>query len=85
MIEALPTQVSLMDSDLRKLAVAVALGKLTLLRIRQNVALALASKAVMLVLAALRVAPLWLAIVSDVRTPDQSKQPNTGAPRENVV
>lgn len=40
-------QVSLMDSDLRKLVVSVELGRYTLRKIRQNIAFALVSKLLM--------------------------------------
>ena len=65
--------VALMDSDLRKLAAAVMLGKETLQRIRENVVVSLVTKAIMITLAGLGVAPLWLAIVTGPSSPPQAR------------
>ena len=58
--------VVLMADDLAGLPWLVRLGRATLSRIRQNIALALGSKALVLVLAALGMATLWMAILADV-------------------
>ena len=58
--------VALMDSDLRKLAWAVKLGRRTLGKIRQNVVLSISIKLVMIVLTAVKLANLWLAIATDL-------------------
>ena len=56
----------LMADDLAGLPWLIRLGRATLARIRQNITLALASKAIVLVLAALGLATLWMAILADV-------------------
>ena len=58
--------VVLMADDLTALPWLVRLGRSTLSRIRQNIALALASKALVLILAAFGLATLWMAILADV-------------------
>ena len=58
--------VVLMADDLAGLPWLVRLGRVTLSRIRQNIALALGSKALVLVLAACGLATLWMAILADV-------------------
>lgn len=56
----------LMDDDPRKLPLAIRLAKRTLLIARQNIAFALAVKAVVLVLASAGVTELWMAVFADV-------------------
>ena len=51
---------------------AVALGKETLQRIRENVVVSLVTKAIMITLAGLGVAPLWLAIVTGPSSPPEA-------------
>ena len=58
--------VVLMADDLTQLPPLVRLGRATLSRIRQNITLALGSKALVLVLAACGLATLWMAILADV-------------------
>ncbi len=58
--------VVLMADDLAGLPWLVRLGRATLARIRQNIALALGTKAVVLVLAVFGLATLWMAILADV-------------------
>ena len=58
--------VVLMDSNLRKIPVAIQMGRATLLKIRQNVAIAIITKVVMIGLTVANLSTLWLAIVSDV-------------------
>ncbi|WP_435020528.1 heavy metal translocating P-type ATPase [Tundrisphaera sp. TA3] len=58
--------VVLMGDDLSALPWLVRLGRATLSRIRQNIALALGSKALVLVLAVFGLATLWMAILADV-------------------
>ena len=58
--------VVLMADDLAALPWVVRLGRATLSRIRQNIALALGSKALVLVLAVFGLATLWMAILADV-------------------
>ncbi len=58
--------VVLMADDLAGLPWLVRLGRATLARIRQNIALALGSKALVLVLAVFGLATLWMAILADV-------------------
>jgi Cd2+/Zn2+-exporting ATPase len=57
--------VVLMSDDLSKIPYAIALGKKTLSIIRQNVVLALATKAVFLVLGVFGLTSLWLAVLAD--------------------
>ena len=56
----------LMDDDLRKIAVVVGIARKTLRIVRENVAFALAVKAVVLLLGAFGMANLWLAVFGDV-------------------
>ncbi len=58
--------VVLMDDDPRKLALAVRLARRTMRIVRQNIAFALAVKAVVLVLGACGIANMWLAVFADV-------------------
>ena len=58
--------VVLMDSNLKKLPLAITLGRATLSKIRQNMAIAVVTKIVMIGLTAANLSSLWLAIVSDV-------------------
>ncbi len=58
--------VVLMADDLAALPWLVRLGRATLARIRQNIALALGTKALVLLLAICGLATLWMAILADV-------------------
>jgi Cd2+/Zn2+-exporting ATPase len=58
----------LMADDLRRLPWLVRHSRATLSRIRQNIVLALLTKATVLVLALFGVANLWMAIIADVGT-----------------
>ena len=58
--------VALMGDDLRKLPFAVRLGRRTLRIIRFNVAFALGTKAVFLVLATGGMATLWMGVAADM-------------------
>jgi Cd2+/Zn2+-exporting ATPase len=58
--------VVLMADDLAALPWLVRLGRDTLSRIRQNIALALGSKLLVLILAVFGMATLWMAILADV-------------------
>jgi Zn2+/Cd2+-exporting ATPase len=58
--------VVLMADDLAALPWLVRLGRDTLSRIRQNIALALGTKALVLILAVFGLATLWMAILADV-------------------
>jgi Cd2+/Zn2+-exporting ATPase len=58
--------VALMGDDLRKLPFAVRLGRRTLRIIRFNVAFALGTKAVFLVLATAGMATLWMGVAADM-------------------
>jgi len=58
--------VALMGDDLRKLPFAVRLGRRTLGIIRFNVAFALATKALFVVLATLGLATLWMGVAADM-------------------
>ena len=58
----------LMADDLRRLPWLIRHSRATLARIRQNIALALLTKAVVLVLALFGLANLWMAIAADVGT-----------------
>lgn len=60
--------VGLMGDDLRRLAWAIRMGRDALSRVRLNVALAIGTKAVVMVLAILGVANLWLAVAADTGT-----------------
>jgi Cd2+/Zn2+-exporting ATPase len=57
--------VVLMSDELGKIPFALTLGKRTVTIIRQNVAIALATKAVFLVLAVFGMTSLWLAVLAD--------------------
>jgi Cd2+/Zn2+-exporting ATPase len=57
--------VALMSDDLSKLPYVIRLGRRTLSRIRQNVALAIGLKLAFVVLAAAGVATIWMAVVAD--------------------
>ena len=58
----------LMADDLGRLPWLIRLSRATLARIRQNIALALLTKALVLVLALFGLANLWMAIAADVGT-----------------
>ena len=58
--------VVLMDDRLEKLPVAVSVARRPLAIARQNIAFALAVKALVLVLGALGLANMWMALVADV-------------------
>ena len=58
--------VVLMDDKPSKIAVAIATARRTLGIARQNIVIAIAIKVVILVLAALGLAPMWLAVFGDV-------------------
>jgi soluble P-type ATPase len=58
--------VVLMDSNLTKIPFAIVLGRATLSKIRQNIAIAIITKGVMIGLTLTNMSTLWLAIVSDV-------------------
>jgi len=58
--------VALMGDDLRKLPFAIRLGRRTLRIIRFNVAFALGTKAVFLVLATVGMATLWMGVAADM-------------------
>jgi Cd2+/Zn2+-exporting ATPase len=57
-----------MADDLNRLPWLIRLSRATLSRIRQNIALALITKAIVLILALFGVANLWMAIAADVGT-----------------
>ena len=58
----------LMGDDLRRLPWLIRHSRATLARIRQNIALALFTKALVLILALFGLANLWMAIAADVGT-----------------
>lgn len=58
--------VALMGDDLRRLAWAIRLGRAALARVKLNVGLAIGAKAVVMVLAVLGIANLWLAVGADM-------------------
>ena len=58
--------IALMGDDLAKVALAMRLSRRTLTIIKQNVAFALAIKAVFLVLAVTGIATLWMAVAADM-------------------
>ena len=58
--------VVLMDDDLAKLPAAVSIAKKTMRIVRENIAFALAVKAVILVLGALDLVNMWIAVFGDV-------------------
>ena len=60
--------VVLMADDLRSLPWLVRHGRATLSRIHQNIAIALATKAIVLILALFGLASLWMAIAADLGT-----------------
>ena len=57
--------VALMSDDLSKIPYVIRLGRRTLSRIRQNVALAIGLKLAFVVLAATGVATIWMAVLAD--------------------
>jgi len=59
-------EVVLMDSNLKKIPLAISIGRATVSKIRQNMAIAIVTKVVMIALTAANMSTLWLAIVSDV-------------------
>jgi len=58
--------VALMDSDLRKLVISIRLGRYAVRKIKQNVAFAVFSKLVMVVITMIGYASLWGAIIADL-------------------
>ena len=58
--------VALMDTDLRKLAKGVRIGRMATRKIKENVAISLVTKLAVIVLTLLGHSILWVAIVSDV-------------------
>lgn len=60
--------VALMGDDLRRLAWAIRLGRAALSRVQLNVAIAIGAKAVVMVLAVLGYAGMWLAVAADTGT-----------------
>lgn len=60
--------IALMTNDLRKLAAAVKLGRKARWKIRQNIALSLATKLLIIALAGFGYASLWGAVLADVGT-----------------
>ena len=58
--------VVIMDDDLQKLPVAVAIARKTLRIVKQNIVFALAVKFIILILGALGLANMWLAVFGDV-------------------
>jgi Cd2+/Zn2+-exporting ATPase len=58
--------VALMTDDLRRLSEVVLLGRRTLKVIRHNITFSLVVKAVVLILAAVGIANLWMAVAADV-------------------
>ncbi|MFZ5480817.1 MAG: heavy metal translocating P-type ATPase [Myxococcota bacterium] len=60
--------VALMGDDLRRLAWAVRLGRSAMSRVQLNVALAIGTKSVVMLLAVVGVANLWLAVAADLGT-----------------
>ena len=85
--------VALMGDDLRRLARAVRLGRAALSRVQLNVGLAIGAKGVVMVLAVLGIANLWIAVAADMgvslvvialglgmlRLPEASTSPAPGA------
>ncbi|HLP18534.1 MAG TPA: cation-translocating P-type ATPase [Bacteroidota bacterium] len=59
------SDIVLMHNDLRALALLVAIGKRTMRILKQNIAIALCTKAIFLLLAVLGMATLWMAVVAD--------------------
>lgn len=57
--------VALMGSDLRAVPFLIQLGKKSVLKLRMNLGIALGLKALMIVLGALGVIPLWVAVLGD--------------------
>jgi Cd2+/Zn2+-exporting ATPase len=60
--------VALMGDDLRRLAWAIRLGRAALRRIKLNVGLALGAKGIVMVLAVVGIANLWVAVAADMGT-----------------
>ncbi|MBR7136344.1 MAG: cadmium-translocating P-type ATPase, partial [Clostridia bacterium] len=60
------SDVVIMDDDVKKIPLAVRIGKKCLRIVRQNVVFALAVKGACLVLSAFNIASLWMAIFADV-------------------
>ena len=60
--------IALMNDDLAALAATIRLSRATTRVIRENIALAIAVKAVFLVLAPLGLITLWLAVAADMGT-----------------
>ena len=58
--------VVLMDDDVGKLAIAIHMARKTAVIVRQNIAFALAVKALVMLLGALGFANMWLAVFADV-------------------
>jgi Cd2+/Zn2+-exporting ATPase len=58
--------VALMGDDLRRLAWAIRLGRAALSRVKLNVGLAIGAKGVVMVLAVLGIANLWIAVAADM-------------------
>lgn len=58
--------VTLMDTDLRKLSKAISLGRLTVNKIRQNIIFSIVTKIVVFIIALAGYPLLWLAIAADV-------------------
>jgi Cd2+/Zn2+-exporting ATPase len=60
--------VVLMDSNLAKMPLAINIGRATVSKIRENMMMAMVTKALMLALTMANVSSLWLAILSDLGT-----------------
>lgn len=58
--------VVLMDSNLAKMPLAINIGRATVSKIRENMMMAMVTKALMLALTMANVSSLWLAILSDL-------------------
>jgi hypothetical protein len=58
--------VVLMDSNLAKMPLAINIGRATVSKIRENMMMAIVTKALMLALTMANVSSLWLAILSDL-------------------
>ena len=58
--------IALMNTDMRKLSFAVELGRMTIQKIRQNIAFSMITKVIVLIAAMAGYAQLWLAITTDV-------------------
>jgi Cd2+/Zn2+-exporting ATPase len=57
--------VALMSDDLARLPYVLRLGRRTLARVRQNVAIAIGLKLAFVILAATGVATIWMAVLAD--------------------